>query len=308
MIASPESELILTIARAGADGGTWPVMLAAISAHLQADTAELRLSRAGWTITGPTNQPMPEVLAGLRLNRVYTGEELTDRISGPDPLAHSADSRAIGMRLTDGAAWLLLTRRRTLFRAVDSAILAALAPHVAQALALATRINSLQTRAERAEQALRGIGIGTLHWDQHGRPVPMDAIAHAFVQSLPAVTAASLPPAGTIYCKLAPGIEMLVLAEPDGRRIGILRACDRPLPAPGILAQALGIGLAEARLAHALGQGDTLPEAAARLGITLETARFYSKQIYAKTGLRGQPDLMRRIWSSLLTLGCVPTA
>lgn len=53
----------------------------------------------------------------------------------------------------------------------------------------------------------------------------------------------------------------------------------------------------EARLAAALAGGDRLADAAARLGLTIETARNYSKKIFAKTGTRGQPDLVRLILS-----------
>lgn len=53
----------------------------------------------------------------------------------------------------------------------------------------------------------------------------------------------------------------------------------------------------EARLAAALAGGDGLAEAARRLGLTIETARNYSKRIFAKTDTHGQTDLVRLILS-----------
>jgi DNA-binding CsgD family transcriptional regulator len=54
----------------------------------------------------------------------------------------------------------------------------------------------------------------------------------------------------------------------------------------------------EARFAASLLQGKSVEEAAAAMGITVNTARAYLKRIYQKTGVRRQPELMR-----LLLLG-----
>lgn len=54
----------------------------------------------------------------------------------------------------------------------------------------------------------------------------------------------------------------------------------------------------EARLASCLLQGKSVEEAAAAMGITVNTARAYLKRIYNKTGVRRQPELVR-----LLVLG-----
>lgn len=58
----------------------------------------------------------------------------------------------------------------------------------------------------------------------------------------------------------------------------------------------------EARLAWEIGRGVPIAEAAANLGLTVETARNYSKKIYAKMGVRGQPELVRIILSSVLAI------
>ncbi len=58
----------------------------------------------------------------------------------------------------------------------------------------------------------------------------------------------------------------------------------------------------EARLAWSMAQGLSIAEAAAEHGLTIETARNYSKKIYAKTGARGQVDLVRHVLTGVLAL------
>jgi DNA-binding CsgD family transcriptional regulator len=55
----------------------------------------------------------------------------------------------------------------------------------------------------------------------------------------------------------------------------------------------------EARLASWLLQGKSVDEAAAAMGITVNTARAYLKRIYNKTGVRRQPELMRLLLLAL---------
>ena len=68
------------------------------------------------------------------------------------------------------------------------------------------------------------------------------------------------------------------------------------------IAELFGLLPSEARLALALSRGMTIAEAADSLGVTVETARNYSKKIYAKMGARGQSDLIRYILTSVLAL------
>jgi DNA-binding CsgD family transcriptional regulator len=51
-----------------------------------------------------------------------------------------------------------------------------------------------------------------------------------------------------------------------------------------------------------LGYGGGIAEAAERLGLSIETARFYSKTLYAKLDVRGQAELTRRILTSVAVL------
>ncbi|MEJ2459021.1 MAG: helix-turn-helix transcriptional regulator, partial [Novosphingobium sp.] len=58
----------------------------------------------------------------------------------------------------------------------------------------------------------------------------------------------------------------------------------------------------EAELAVALNEGLSIAEAAERMGLTLETARNYSKRLYAKLGVRGQAQLVRLVSDSVAVM------
>ena len=78
--------------------------------------------------------------------------------------------------------------------------------------------------------------------------------------------------------------------------------CRLPRPRGGmgaaLLAQLSGLPRREAELALRLSQGRSIAEAAQDMGLTLETARNYSKRIYAQLGLRGQAELVRYVFES----------
>ena len=58
----------------------------------------------------------------------------------------------------------------------------------------------------------------------------------------------------------------------------------------------------EAALAQKISRGETIVEAGRHLHLTDETARNYSKRIYAQTRSRGQADLVRTILCGLAPL------
>lgn len=81
----------------------------------------------------------------------------------------------------------------------------------------------------------------------------------------------------------------------SGDRRSLADRCDQ-------LVDLFGLLPSEARLAWLLAQATSIADAAATLGITVETARNYSKKIYAKTGARGHADLVRIILTSVLAI------
>src|SRR5690606_19596642 len=86
----------------------------------------------------------------------------------------------------------------------------------------------------------------------------------------------------------APGVEPVIAAA-------LRRAPEAAALPPEPLAAALDLNRSETRLAVLLCDGRTLAEAAEALGWTLETTRSASKRIFARTGTRGQGDLIRRM-------------
>ena len=68
------------------------------------------------------------------------------------------------------------------------------------------------------------------------------------------------------------------------------------------LRELFGLSATEARLALRLAEGRTLAEAAGEIPITIESARTYSKRIFAKTGTARQADLVRVLLKSVATL------
>jgi DNA-binding CsgD family transcriptional regulator len=63
-----------------------------------------------------------------------------------------------------------------------------------------------------------------------------------------------------------------------------------------------GLSRSEARLAWALCEGLSIREAADMIGLSIETARNYSKRIYAKVGASGQADLVRILLGGIAAL------
>lgn len=301
MLNAQDSTTLGVIFQAASSGEDWPGMLRALTEYLHADSVFLFTSQAAWDNAGPIADPAPAMLTGLRPGRVYTGEELRDRALSHSRFDNCADLRALGLRSATGTDWILAMRLRGDFRAVDSAALAMLTPILGQALAFAQTLRANIERADHAETLLRRLGIGRLEFDTSGRCTAQDATAHDLLTRA-GLTPQQLPLRDTGLHQIAPGLELMPLPPTNNRQEVLVRGTDLPLPEPAKIAQALGLSQPEARLARALGEGARLSEAAQALGITVETARFYSKQIFAKTGLRGQPDLMRRLWSGLLAL------
>jgi DNA-binding CsgD family transcriptional regulator len=101
-------------------------------------------------------------------------------------------------------------------------------------------------------------------------------------------------------------LQMLIQTYPTAENptaLVHLRDMTRPIVTGAtILAQLAHITLSEARFALKLFEGLTIAEAGAALGLTLETARNYSKQIYFKMDLRGQSDLIRYLQNSVIPL------
>jgi DNA-binding CsgD family transcriptional regulator len=122
-----------------------------------------------------------------------------------------------------------------------------------------------------------------------------------------AFTSATPPPPRPVLLHDHPRLEALLTATTDMARPFMLALCRLPNARTGEsvdrLAALFDLPPREAQLAIALNEGRSIAEAAETMGLTLETARNYSKRLYAKLGVRGQPELVRLVCDSVAVMG-----
>lgn len=301
MFSAQDSELLLHIQRVPSAG--WTPCLRQLTQMMQATRALFYLPDATWSQTGESDRVLPHNSQhGLRLGRVYTGEELTLRsVTNQRPFL-GEDCRAIGFQGSATPIWLVIERDKGFFRAVDSALLSAVIPHFEVSFAQIVERSALQAAAAQAQAVTRRLGIGMLRLDRRADIILQDETATLLLGRLGGKPSRPPEPHKLQLVALASWLDMLWCPDVDGGATAFLRATDTPLPSAQQLAQVLRVTRSEAALARALGMGATLSEAALQLGLTIETARAYSKQIFAKTGTRGQPALMRKLWTSALVM------
>lgn len=231
-------------------------------------------------------------------------------------------------------AWLVLVRERQDFAAAAVATLSGVASPLDAALRTLAALGDQRLQAVMAQDALTRLGVAQIAFDAAGRVMAADPGAEAMLHLLPDPGGVpgrrlKLPPdvAGALNAACAElsvaaadATRVIRLDERTGldlllRRaalaldatsahpavIGTLRCSRREdgRAAARTLAAVHGLSGSEAALALALSRGETIRDAARRLGLTEETARNYSKRIYAKTGTTGQADLVRLILTGL---------
>lgn len=232
----------------------------------------------------------PDGLQALRPGRLYDLSEL--EVPGAGKLIRSAT--------THGDVWLgIRSGGDPAFDAADGALLAALAPHVAIASDNLARLAEAQRDLAAARAALARAGVGWSLLDRQGE------------------RAAGMPPPSsarqraTLAEGIASGAPIVVVGEvaalpfppggPDAA-LALFRTPTRTIDRAAAFAAVFQLTGAEARMGTELAAGASIAEAAARLGITEQTARYYTKRLYAATGARGQPDLIRLFWTSVAAL------
>ncbi|MFA6219421.1 MAG: helix-turn-helix transcriptional regulator [Erythrobacter sp.] len=270
----------------------------------------------------------------MREGRTYALSELVDAGGGGNL---PADLRAIRLRDPSGLeAWLAVGSSAPL-DAEHSSLLAALAAHLRVALRVLASLEQEKARASMSADAFRRMNFGWIAVDERCRIVDCDPQAERFLErsgslrrgpydrlvpSSPAVdrqltalvrgfAADQRHRPRALNLSRDPWIDVLVSPmrldslTGDRRAVAViyLRG-DRSSSADRHeqLVDLFDLTPAEARLAWSLSQGLSIAEAAAQHGLTLETARYYSKRIYAKTGARGQVDLVRNILAGVLAL------
>lgn len=98
----------------------------------------------------------------------------------------------------------------------------------------------------------------------------------------------------TFQGKRVPSI-IVYIAEFGGLWVGEMSDADKACAA---ISQLFGLTPQEGRLAMQLAAGCSLADAADKLQVAVSAARNYSKNIYAKLGIRGQSDLVRLVFRS----------
>lgn len=239
------------------------------------------------------------------------------------------------------SGWITVTRRQGEFAQDVDGLLEALAPHMRAALASFVALERERMTASVAKEAVRRMNFGWLTLGRDGCVLDADAhgaqmLANAARlsrgkdgrltardpqlrrQLLDAIAELAGNPQArprALVLSREPWLDLLLV--PSGQRPDTGAATTQAEPAIVCylhadnwssadrceqLAQLFDLAPSEARLALALSRGMSISEAAPELGLTVESARTYSKRIYAKTGARGQADLVRFIHRSVLVI------
>ena len=248
-----------------------------------------------------------------------------------------SDERVVRVSNDDQiSAWLVLARAKQC-SAADSALLSNLAPYVSAVVESLVLTDRQRIEAAVTSEGLRRSGSGWVLFDDESRVVAVDPATDRQLQSMAGIEArpghrlfGASPPAlrtladtaseiaraedyesRTVVLSEAPRVEALLTSasDIDGTELNsqtMLALCRFPRdPSPTRstrLAELFDLPRREAELAISLSDGHSIAEAAQAMGLTLETARNYSKRLYTKLGVRGQAELVRKVYESSAVL------
>jgi DNA-binding CsgD family transcriptional regulator len=270
----------------------------------------------------------------LRPGRVYAMDEFVahDPVRRADRTRRKsrtgiADERVVRLAgLDNAAAWLVMARERPC-SAADSALLSTLAPYVAVAVRGFLLLEAQRIRSQVTKQSLEHSGAAWAVFDREARILAIEpalaellygatgvepAIGERLRQSSAAAERALADAvARALDRPEAPQVAVLC----DGPRIEALLTATKDMPVPTVLATCrlprgrsehsierlaalFDLPRREAELAVALSAGLSIAEAAGDMGLTIETARNYSKRLYGKLGVRGQAGLVKLVCES----------
>jgi DNA-binding CsgD family transcriptional regulator len=220
------------------------------------------------------------------------------------------------------------------FDARDADLIRPLLPHVRRATEIRDRLRAAEIRADSLASCLDSYKLALMVLDARGRVIDMSASARQVVASsdggircapdgrllLRGVAGSEFeawlkvghPPAqnrdGLLRVSRAKGHALSLLAAPlpvatplwlsggAPRWVIVLFDPERSLAASvPLLMLDLGVSEREAEVTAQLVEGHDLRAIAARLDITLNTARSHLKRVYAKAGVQSQVELLRRI-------------
>lgn len=233
-------------------------------------------------------------------------------------------------------AWILLTREMEDFSAGAVATLASTAAYLRAALRAFMAASEEHMARTLAQSTLARLGIGQVALDETARVLLADPLSEsllAFVAPpngrsgrkllLPSAAADRLerscatfaagnsiaepvliPVNEGLSLMLQPAALPMLPSMPQPTAIATLRTPVREDERLGtaILRDQYRLSWREAALAQKISRGETIVDAGRALHLTDETARNYSKRIYARTGSKGQADLVRNILCGLAPL------
>ncbi|WP_067735745.1 helix-turn-helix transcriptional regulator [Novosphingobium naphthalenivorans] len=243
-----------------------------------------------------------------------------------------ADERIVRIPdIGDVSAWLIMARAKPC-TATDSALLSNLAPYVTEALRAAIELERSRIQAAVSVQGLARSATAWMVMDREARLLSIDPRLDAWMKEtlgyhprtgerlrdLGVQAERELMAAAAHFTGGEPGtprplllyedprLEALLSAATDMPRRAMLVLCRLPnartAESVDRLARLFDLPRREAELAVALNEGLSIAEAADRMGLTLETARNYSKRLYAKLGVRGQAELVRLVCDSVAVM------
>lgn len=237
---------------------------------------------------------------------------------------------------SDPACWEALLERMSITvtaapRAQAELAAQALEPHFTQADRMLTEQGSSEHRLDLLEQTLNHLPLGMAIIDFQGNVLthnarllamlqqhPLWSLQHMVLRSDPVSvlqnTLKELEFGSTTDIPLHLGsvherhrvslwLTRLQMPSRTGDAVLIIAADQhQALVALDALQQQFGLTLAEARLVQQMLLGLNTEEAAARLGVSLNTVRTHLKQIFAKCGIQRQAELMKVIYQSPMWL------
>jgi DNA-binding CsgD family transcriptional regulator len=280
-----------------------------------------------WIGGDKDNPPFAQdALLRMRYQRVYAGEEL----SGPRAYLFA---RALRVRVDGGGdLWLIVGRDGSEFSAAFTLMISGLVPHLGMAAASYLAQCRLRDHLGLADHIAQKFQTGVLTLNTAGTILTASPLAEQLLANTETIfgqigSKLGLPfgaakiladtlqtyesglDSGAVALQI-PSVHLLIqpyfgadyLHQNPTAIVHLRQHMPRAANVAKCLAKMAQITLSEARFALKLVEGMTISEAAAALGLTLETARNYSKQIYAKTDLRGQSDLIRYVQNSVIPL------
>lgn len=297
----------------GGDGPVdgWPAFLSLLARTIQAESLSLQLIPAEgtghlWQHGPVVRLPDPADVARMRLDRVYAQVDLPGT-APPCPL------RALRSALPGGGHLLLWAASSGAdFRAIDTVRISGLARGLARALASWQALRTERARAALDRCGAQSLGLGWLVLSPAGRvlaladpallaPAGLRLRADGWLDIPDSETAAALQ-AALVQAQVQDHVVPVATRDPalhlsvgrcshaGGPALLLWLRWRRPLGdlPPDVVARTFRLSRSEARLAARIADGQTLAEAAAVLGWTVETARSCSKQLFARMGVGGQ--------------------